>query len=75
MTTVINSPRSSDDSGMGIIVTVLVVIVLVVLFFVYALPAIRNSNPPADNNSLDINIDLPSGNTGDSGAPSPSPTP
>ena len=56
MATVINNPptpASDAGSGMGFFVGLLVVIILAVLFFVYALPAIRNSG------SSDTNINVP----------------
>lgn len=43
MTTIVNNPPSSNDSGggMGMIIGLAFVVVLVILFFLYGLPAIR----------------------------------
>lgn len=59
MTTVINNPGESSDSGAGLIISVVVVLVLIVLFFVYALPAIRNKNT---NPGTTIKVELPTSN-------------
>ncbi len=61
MTTVINNPGDSSGSTAGIIIGIVVVVVLGVLFFVYGLPAIRNSGAPPGNNSIDLNVKLPAG--------------
>jgi hypothetical protein len=60
MATVINNPSgNSDNSGTGVIIGVIVAIILIILFFVYGLPALRGGASPS--NSLDVNVDLPSG--------------
>lgn len=43
MTTIVNNPPQSGDSGggMGMIIGLVVLVVLGILFFVYGLPAIR----------------------------------
>ena len=65
MTTVINTPSSgqSSDSGLGLVIGVIVAIAIVALFFIYGLPAIRQSNQPSTNI-----ITVP-GATGETGAP------
>lgn len=45
MTTVINSPAPSGDSGIGFLIGALVLVFLGFLFFYYGLPAIRNMGP------------------------------
>lgn len=64
MITIINTPGNGEGSVFGSIIGIIVVIILVVLFFVYGLPAIRNSNAPAEqpnNSSIDVNVKLPGG--------------
>lgn len=61
MATIINSPPSSSDNGMGgIIVGVFVLIVLGFLFFYFGLPAIRRTGSiePQINvpNQIDVNV-------------------
>jgi hypothetical protein len=64
MPTIINNPNGgeSSDSFVSTIVGIFILLVLIVLFFVYALPAIRNSNTTVEqpkNDSLDVNVNLP----------------
>lgn len=68
MTTILNTSPSGNntDSGMGIVIGVIVAIILIALFFVYALPALRNSNnaatsasTPANTSGASINLSLP----------------
>ena len=61
MTTVINNPGNSEgsDSSVGMILGVIVFLVVVGLFFVYGLPAIRNSRVTPPNGNIDINVKLP----------------
>ncbi len=71
MATVINNPSDGDSSAMGVVVGIIVVIILGALFFMYALPAMRNTQAPQDNGgSLNIDVNLPTGttNTGGTGA-------
>ena len=72
MTTVVNNPGggSGDSSGTGMVVGVLLAIIIIVLFFLYGLPALRGNQAPK-NDSMDINVTLPTG--GDSSAPAPAP--
>ncbi len=70
--------RTGEDSGgAGLIIGVIIALLLIVLFFVYGLPAIRNSG--ADQ-GRDVNVDvqLPDTNTGSTVTPStdgnPTPT-
>lgn len=64
MTTIINTPPAveSSDSGLGIVFGVILAILIVVLFLVYGLPMIRNSNPPAANGGINVNVQLPTDN-------------
>ncbi len=66
MTTVINNPGNGEGSGTGVIVGVLVAIIIIILFFVYGWPRLHGNSAPAAN-SLDVNVNLPSGDN--SGAP------
>ena len=61
MNTVINNPGSNSGNGdaAGMVIGILIVLVLVVLFFVYGLPAIRNTNPETPD-TTNIQIDIPS---------------
>lgn len=61
MTTVINNP-GDGNGAVGWLIGVVLVIIILFVFFAYALPAIRNSNAPADNGGAQINVQLPSGN-------------
>jgi hypothetical protein len=60
MATVINNPKDGSDSSVGVIVGIILLLVLVGLFVVYALPAIRGNTTPPLNDSIDVNIKLPS---------------
>mgnify|MGYP003453527925 CR=1 len=56
MTTVINTPPSTESTGSGFVIGVaFVIIVLLGIFFVYGLPAIKNTSP----NTIDVNLTLP----------------
>jgi hypothetical protein len=64
MSTIINNPKGGENSDnlSGTIIGIIIVIVLAVLFFVYAVPAIRNSDDTQEqpkNDTLDINVKLP----------------
>ncbi len=64
MTTVINTPSSGESTGGGFALgVILVIVILLGLFFVYGLPAIRNSNNNAQLKSIDVNVKLPSSTT------------
>ena len=62
MTTIVNTPAPSNDSGggMGMIVGLIVLAAIVFLFFVYGLPAIRQMQvgTPQINipSKIDVNI-------------------
>ncbi len=61
MVTVVNTPPGSgeSDSGVGLIVGIILAIVVIALFFIYGLPALRNSAQPVpQDNNRDINIDV-----------------
>ncbi len=63
MTTIVNTPPASKESGggMGMIIGLIVLIVVVFLFFVYGLPAIRQMGTPQINipSKIDVNINQP----------------
>lgn len=70
MTTIVNTPPASNESGgnMGMIVGLIVLIVMAFLFFVYGLPAIRNMGPAQINvpapqvnipSKIDVNVTQP----------------
>jgi len=63
MATVINNPDTSGDSGgMGWVVGMIIAILLAFVFFVYALPAIRNSGSGTNINvpdKIDVNVNQP----------------
>lgn len=63
MTTIINNPGGGDGSGggMGPVIGIVILVIIVAFFLIYGLPAIQNSKAPQDNNSLDINVKLPAG--------------
>ncbi|MDO8492812.1 MAG: hypothetical protein Q7S34_04180 [bacterium] len=69
MATIINNPGNSErsDSTVSAMILAIAFLVAVVLFFIYALPAIRDSNSAPQNGKIDVNIKLP--------ATSPVPTP
>jgi hypothetical protein len=61
MTTIINSPPSSDSNVSSVFIGVFVLVVLGMIFFYYGLPAIRQigqSNSPQINvpEKIDVNI-------------------
>lgn len=61
MATVINNPPASNDSGggTGMIVGLIVLIVLAYLFFVYGLPAFRQTQSGTQINvpsKIDVNL-------------------
>ncbi len=70
MTTIVNTPPASNESGggMGMIVGLIVLIVMAFLFFFYGLPAIRSMgstqiNVPAPQinvpSKIDVNVTQP----------------
>ncbi|QQG41466.1 MAG: hypothetical protein HYV90_04905 [Candidatus Woesebacteria bacterium] len=60
MTTIVNNPPSSDNSGgpMGMIVVIVVLVILGYLGFVYGLPALRQMGTPQVNipSEIDVNV-------------------
>lgn len=62
MATVINDP--SEGAGAGTIIGVVVAIILIALLFIYGLPALRGTNTPTPGASANIDVNLPSGNSG-----------
>ena len=62
MTTIVNSPPSSDNSGgpMGWIIGLVLLLVLLYLGYVYGLPAIRNiqTGTPQINIPSQINVNV-----------------
>ena len=60
MTTIVNNPPSSDNSGgpMGWIIGLVVLLVVGYLVFVYGLPAIRQMGTPQVNipSKIDVNV-------------------
>jgi hypothetical protein len=67
MATVINNPGGSEESsGLGMMIGVILAVLVIILFFVYGLPAIRNSNAPSQPNDINVDVDLPSGGGGNS---------
>ncbi|MFA6050650.1 MAG: hypothetical protein WC761_05645 [Candidatus Paceibacterota bacterium] len=66
MTTVINNPSSGDNSGssVSIIIAIIVIILLAWAFIVYGLPMIRGGQAPADNATLNVNLQVPTGESG-----------
>ncbi len=69
MATIINNPKSGDESNssVGMIVGLVVLLAAVGLFFIYALPAIRANMATPQDGAIDVNIKLPAGET----APAP----
>ena len=68
MTTVVNNPAPTgthdSGSGMGFFLGLIVLLLLVFLFFVYGLPALRNSfSTPSINvpGQIDVNVNTPGG--------------
>lgn len=63
MTTIVNNPAPSNDSGggMGMIIGLVVLVVLAYLFFVYGLPALKQIGSPQINvpSEIDVNINQP----------------
>ena len=65
MPTIINNPGNGEDSSGvgGMFVGLIILVIVLVLFFLYGLPMMRNSNPPAQEtpktDSLDINVTVP----------------
>ena len=58
MSTIINTPRTDDSSGAGLLIGIVLVIVLGALFIMYSLPMIRQNAAPRDN-GVDVNVTLP----------------
>ena len=60
MTTVVNTPPSSDSSGgpMGMIIGFIVLLVLGYMFIMYGLPAMRNMGGVQINvpDKIDVNV-------------------
>lgn len=65
MTTIVNTPASSNESGgsTGMIVGLLVLVLVVFLFFYYGLPAIKNVQLGAPQinvpSQIDVNVTAP----------------
>lgn len=66
MTTVVNNPQPSNDSGGGISMIIGIILLLIVgyVFFMYGIPAFRQmqSGSPQINipSKIDVNINQPS---------------
>lgn len=59
MTTIVNTPPTSNDNGgMGVVVGLLALVVGVYLFFVYALPAIRQMQIGTPQITIPAKIDV-----------------
>ena len=61
MTTIVNNPPSSDNSGgpMGMIIGIVVLLILGYLVYVYGLPAIRQIGGTPEINipsEIDVNV-------------------
>lgn len=72
MTTVINTPPTSENSnsGLGIAVGVLVIAILVILFFMYVLPKLSTDDTTPEDSTINVNVELPaSGETAVSSNP------
>jgi hypothetical protein len=63
MTTVINNP-DNDSGSVGIIIAIIVIILLAWAFIVYGLPMIKGGQAPADNGTLNVNLQVPTGESG-----------
>lgn len=62
MATVINNP--TESSAAGTIVGLVIAVLLIALLFIYGLPALRGSAPASNGPSANIDVNLPTGNTG-----------
>ena len=69
MATIINNPDSGDKGGggLGMIIGAIVLVLVIVLFFVYGLPAMRNSGDSTGTDvnvpdQIDVNVDTPNNN-------------
>lgn len=59
MTTVVNNPPSNDSgSGMGMMIGLVMFVALGYLFFVYGLPALRQTQAPQINIPDKINVNI-----------------
>lgn len=60
MTTIVNNPPSSNDSGggMGMIIGLLLLIALGFLFFIYGLPAIKQMQLGSPQINIPSQIDI-----------------
>lgn len=57
MTTVINTPGNTEDSGSNLVAVLILVIVIIaaaVLFFVYGLPMIQNNQNPDSTTNINV---------------------
>lgn len=64
MTTIVNTPSQNDSSsGVGMVIGLVLVLVIGYLFFVYGLPAMRNTKvgTPEINvpSQIDVNVNQP----------------
>jgi len=70
MATIINNPDSGsgggNGGGAGLIIGVVVAIIVIALFFIYALPAIRNTRSGDTTikvpDKIDVNVNQPQNN-------------
>jgi hypothetical protein len=60
MTTIVNNPPSSDNSGgpMGMIIGLVVLVVLGYLVWVYAIPALRNVQSGGNQINIPSKVDI-----------------
>ncbi len=64
MTTVINTPptNNGESTGFGLIIGIILTVLVIGLFFIYGLPALRNSGenrPQTENSNTEIRVTLP----------------
>lgn len=75
MSTIVNTPPSSGDSSMAVLVVgVLFTVAVVILFIIYGVPAIQRMSQPEPAAPTTIDIQLPTPTEPTAPAPEPAPT-
>jgi len=73
MTTVVTPGGRDEGAGLGLVMGVILTIAVIALLVIFGLPAIRGQAPAAipQNDSIDVNVKLPTTDNGDTGTPPP----
>ncbi len=74
MTTVVTPGGGRDEgAGLGLVMGVILTIAVIALLVIFGLPGVRGSQAPAtpQNDSIDVNVKLPTNDNGGTDTPAP----